>query len=1298
MKEARVRLYCALVIALLAWLVPAGGATAARASTTGRDAAKAKTFFTCVWHGQTIRMKHITNTAVQNLHDAVVAGQCTNFKTNDKYYNKLINKSINTFVAYREYPGEFVVHNALQGKQPVTGAWTFPIGAVPSASVQGAVKDKTSGQVLAGATVKAEHCGTSPTKHCITHTVLTNQFGHYFLQLYQSGAYTFSASSTGYATSTKKNVTVFLGQSSTMNYSLSSHTGSVNLSLTANPASGTVGQTTTLTATINKPVSDGTIAFTGTGPSGATFTSKTCTPASGICAVTWQPSAAGSWSITASWSGDSTYAAASATTQVTVTGGSTTVAVNAVPNPVQAGSATTLTVTLGSNISDGTVTVTGTGPSGATFPSKTCTPAAGTCQVSWTPTAAGSWTITAAWSGNASNQGSSGTTQVTVSQGTPTLTLAANPATPNKGQQTTLTATLSAPVSDGTVTFTGTGPSGATFATTSCVPSNGACTASWTPSQSGAWTITASWSGDASFSAATTSTQVTVSTQGTTVTLSVSPSSPGVNSPTTLTATLGSSLTGNVTFTGTGPNGATFSLTPLSCQTSNSTSCSVVWHPTAPGTWTITANFTGGNGISGASATTVSVPSQSTSLTVAASPTSPGIGSNVTLTATLGNSISDGTVTFTGAGPGGATFTKTCIPSSGSCTASWQPPAGGSWIVTAVWSGDATYGGLSANTTVNVTSGNTSLTLIETPNPLPPGTTGHVTATLGVSSINEGQIVFTFLGPGNASYTSQTCNPVNGTCAVTWSTSVTGDWVITAQWTGTSGTYQPAGNSIHVTVGTGTGITITQNPTPAIVNHAVQITSNLNASVNGGTVTVSITAPAGGTSPASQTCVPTSGACSVYFVPNVTGNWTVSAQYTNGSTTATQAGTVAVQTQSGLLNLVMSPNPVQTGTTVHFTATLPSTSADGSVSFLITFPGGGTTSSPIIPVAGGVATYDFTPTIAGAYSVTATWGGSTPSPGSATDTNTLIVVGISPTLTLTESPTTPNVGDNVTITSTISPTNIGGGTITFTATGPNNTTATVSPATCTPTAGSCTATWTPSVTGTWTVTATFSGYQQYAQVVKTLTVAVGSGFLNLSASPAVLQVGGSTTISLHFENTLSDGQVTFTFKNSDGTTANQQFCAAGGSNANGCTFTWTPPSTGTWTVTATLSNSASHPTQETDSTQVTVTGGILTVSAAPNPSSLSHPLDANGTVFRLTATLSQPITDNSSEIIFFITLPDQSVLSPVCYPQNGSCTVNIELGTANTPNQTGAYGIQAFWTGDNQLPSAQANTVEQVNS
>ena len=82
--------------------------------------------YSASWQGATVALRHVPNQTVESLPDATLVGQVGNFETNDPTYSCLNGETINVFTAPAEFPGDYVVHNGLQGSQCAYGTWTFP--------------------------------------------------------------------------------------------------------------------------------------------------------------------------------------------------------------------------------------------------------------------------------------------------------------------------------------------------------------------------------------------------------------------------------------------------------------------------------------------------------------------------------------------------------------------------------------------------------------------------------------------------------------------------------------------------------------------------------------------------------------------------------------------------------------------------------------------------------------------------------------------------------------------------------------------------------------------------------------------------------------------------------------------------------------------------------------------------------------------------------------------------------------------------------------------------------------------
>ena len=778
----------------------------------------------------------------------------------------------------------------------------------------------------------------------------------------------------------------------------------------------------TLTATV------GGVTMTPTGPTGTvTFSTGgnaiTCSspttgavnPSTGVATCTTSSLPAGTDAITASYSGDSNYTAVPTpvatvnqvinklTPTLTI---SPTIAANL--NTAVALTATVGGVTITPNGPTGTVTFS-TGGNAITCSNPTTgavNSSTGVATCTTSSLTGGTNVITASYSGD-SNYSAVPTPVTTVNQVinklTPTVTISPTTAA-NLNAAVTFTATV------GGVTITPNGPTGiVTFSTggnaiicssptTGAVnPSTGVATCATSSLPAGTDSITAGYSGDGNYNAVPTP----VATVNQVInklspTLTLSPASTTVDTPVTLTATVG-----GVTFTPNGPTGTvTFSTgsNPITCSSPTTGAVNSTTGVAACATSAlvspadiVAATYNGDNNYNSAVASQITVSVGAASATTSFLPSSPTSGAvNQPLTFTVKVSppggggtpnevIPSGNVTFkqgtttmcsavTITGGNSATGTA----GSAACTYSFTAAVPSPGItITAAYSGDQNFSSGSGTLTpaLIVSPSGTQTNVTSSPS-TPAGVNQTVTFTATVSPTSPGStsptlpVSFTYTLNGGASISLCTNVPVtttgSGATAVTtavcpFTLPSAGSYVIKAVYpTGDPNFGTSTGTEALTVNKTATTTTVTSSLPSAGVNQPVTFTANITPAVTGATNptgTVAFTYTPSGSSATALNCTTaqpiavsttsgvTTAACTASLPAN--GNYTITATYSgDGNFTGPTSGTVVQPVGlTPTTTAVVSSLPTSfVNESVTFTATVMptitgSTSPTGSVAF-----------------------------------------------------------------------------------------------------------------------------------------------------------------------------------------------------------------------------------------------------------------------------------------------------------------------------------------------------------------------------
>ncbi len=420
-----------------------------------------------------------------------------------------------------------------------------------------------------------------------------------------------------------------------------SFTDANNVTGTSSPLTQTVKQQTTssLVSSLNPSIFGSPVTFTATvvasgsvAPTGAiaffdganqigTGTLTTSGTATAVAIFQTSTLSAGIHTVSVSYAGDAdNFSSTSAGLTQTVNIASTTTAVAVSANPAIAGKSVTFTATISAN--SGTAAGTVNFYNGATLLGSGTLNGAGVASYSTAGLAVGSYSITAAYQGNANDSAStSAALPFSVIQATTAVQLVSNRPSVVVTNPVTFTATVTGngATPTGSVTF----KDGAN--TLGSVVLNGSGVAAYTTSSLavGQHNVTASYSGDAKDVAVTSAVLVeTVTAYGTQTNLATSATSLTTDQPLTLLTTTVSTDGGAVTGTITFMNGSS---TLGSAPVGTNGTATLTINPDS-GTYNITAHYSGDavNAPSVSNSVTVNV-SQATEFTIALNPTSVSI-------------------------------------------------------------------------------------------------------------------------------------------------------------------------------------------------------------------------------------------------------------------------------------------------------------------------------------------------------------------------------------------------------------------------------------------------------------------------------------------------------------------------------------------------------------------------------------------------------------------------------------------------------------------------------------------------
>ncbi|MHB1960104.1 MAG: Ig-like domain repeat protein, partial [Acidobacteriaceae bacterium] len=527
----------------------------------------------------------------------------------------------------------------------------------------------------------------------------------------------------------------------------------------------TYGQSVTFSATA-QPVGvgaypTGSITFYVSGTSIGTVAAS-----NGSASISTSTLAAGSYTVTASYSGDSNYTGATSggVTQ-TVSKVTPSLSVSCSPNPITYGSQNTTCMT---------------SISGGTTGSETWTINGG----GWTTTglngsasgfagyAAGAYTIGVSYSGDSNNNPVSSSTTLTISKVTPSISASCtNPTYPNPTSCTVQVAAVAGgAVPTGSVAYL---DNGTYWGTMDLNGSGVAVGVGGAPA--GAQTETAEYSGDGNYNAVSTSTAWTEQKATPSISVSCSPNPITYGSQNTTCSTSltgGSSPTGTETWT---INGGAWATTGLNGSAGGFAGYSA-------GTYTIAVSYSGdGNNNPVSSSTSIAIQKAASSISFATSATTAIVGQSIGVSASVCCS-QNGTVQFYD-----STWNYANVATSGSgASSTFSASTPGTYQLYASWPGDTNYSA-ATSTPINVTfvMANSSVSLACTPNPADLGQAVSCAATVSGGANGESVDFLdgaTQIGAGTIS---------SGVATFSTTSLAVGTHSLTAEYVG-DGTYNPS--------------------------------------------------------------------------------------------------------------------------------------------------------------------------------------------------------------------------------------------------------------------------------------------------------------------------------------------------------------------------------------------------------------------------------------------------------------------------------------------------------------------------
>ncbi|NKW65392.1 Ig-like domain repeat protein [Rhodococcus hoagii] len=772
----------------------------------------------------------------------------------------------------------------------------------------------------------------------------------------------------------------FVAGSGFVNSSAPAQTVTVNAPTTTTlqvPASATTGAPVTLSASVTPSNAAGTVQFKDNG----TAIGSPVAVAAGQASVQHTFGAAGSHSITAEFSGGPGFASSTAAAQTVPVADpdvETSLSVSA-PGSATTGVSVDLAATVSPSTAEGSVQFKVNGsPVGASVPVS-----GGEALLPYTFNAAGSFAVTAEFTGAAGFTNSSASAQsVTVTDPDVTTSLSVTaPESATTGSSVDLSATVNPSNAVGSVQFTDNGaPIGSPVAVV-----NGVATLSHTFTSAGAHSVGADFvagTGFANSSATAQSVTVADPDVATSLTVQVPP-----------TTTSGAELNLVANLTPTNAQGSVqFKVDgdPVGSSVPVSAGAAILPHSfDAAGSFAVTAEFTGAAGFTDSTApaqnVVVSDPDVTTSLSVTA-PESATTGSSVDLSATVNPSNAVGTVQFT---DNGTPIGSPIAVVNGVATLPHTFTSAGAHSVGADFVADAGFTNSSAevqSVTVADPDVETSLSVSAPAS----ATTGEsVSLSAQVSPVAaQGSVQFKVNGSPVGSPVPVTA----GAATLPHSFNAAGSFAVTAEFTGAAGFTSSSAQAQNVTVSdpdVTTSLSVTV-PASATTGESVSLSAQVTPATAQGSVQFKVNgSPVGSPAPV------TAGAATLPHTFDAAGSFAVTAEFTGAAgftSSSAQAQNVTVSVpvvpDEDTTITVTAPSTAETGQQVTLSVAVSPVPTGGTVQFSVA---GTDVGAPVSLDGSGQASMPYTFGAAGSFSVAAVYSGTTGFAGSTAAAHTVVV-------------------------------------------------------------------------------------------------------------------------------------------------------------------------------------------------------------------------------------------------------------------------------------------------------------------